>query len=195
MWKIIPDTNGAYSANSETGQIRGNARLGFDGRRLKEVILKPWVQNSGYEVVSLRIQGKSKDFLVHRLVGKTFLQNFSEELDINHIDGNKRNNCLSNLEACTRSYNILHARKLGLITPSPKQKEIMANIGKIGRKYLSRPIAKCDLNTKEIIETFQAASDVERKYGYAIASICRTANGKQKSSYGYFWKWIKKCND
>lgn len=195
MWKIIPDTDGAYSANSETGQIKGNTRLGFDGRKLKEVILKSWVQNSGYEVVSLRLNGKTKDFLVHRLIGKTFLENFSEKLDINHIDGNKRNNCLSNLEVCTRSYNILHARKIGLVVPSIKQKETMANIGKVARKFLAKPIAKCNLSTKEVIETFEAAADVERKYGFKVASISRVANGKQKSSYGYFWKWLEKCND
>lgn len=195
MWKIIPNTNEAYSANSETGQIRGNARLGFDGRKLKEVILKPWLQNSGYLVVSLRLKGKTKDFLVHRLIAKTFLSDYSEKLDVNHIDGNKQNNCLYNLECCTRQYNIRHAIKSKLIVWSPKQKETMSNIGNVGKKLLSKPIAKCNLETKEIIETFPSASDACRKYDYQIASVCRVANGKQKSSYGYFWKWIEKCND
>ena len=58
MWKIIPNTNNCYSANDETGEIKSNDRRGLDGRKLKGKILKPFMQNSGYLVVDLMINGK-----------------------------------------------------------------------------------------------------------------------------------------
>ena len=195
MWKIIPDTNGAYSANSETGQIRGNTRLGSDGRKLKEVLLKPWVQNSGYAVVSLRLEGKTKDFLVHRLIGKTYLSDFKEDLDINHINGNKLDNRLSNLECVTRSANIRHAYKVGLAYSSEKKKENAKRRGKAFRELNGKSIAMCDLKTRNVLEVFEVMADAYKKYGYQVSAISRAASGKQKSSYGYFWKWIEKCND
>lgn len=195
MWKIIPDTNGAYSANSETGEIRGNTRLGFDGRKIKEAILKPWIQNSGYMVVSLRLNGKTKDFLVHRLIGKTFLPNFKDHLDINHINGNKRDNRLINLECVTRSENILHANRMGLTHYSEKKKQNATKLGQLRREQTRKPIAMCDLETKEVLEIFEALSDIKKKYGFDATSISRVALGKQKSSHGYYWKYIKKCND
>lgn len=195
MWKIIPGTNGAYSANSETGQIRGNARLGLDGRKLKEVTLKPWVQNSGYEVVSLRLNGVTKDFLVHRLMGKTYLSNFREDLDINHINGNKRDNRLVNLECVTRSENIFHAYRMGLSHISERQRKNARRRGRMFRKLYGKAIAMCDLKTKEVLEVFEVMADAYKKYGYHVSAISRVASGKQKSSYGYYWKWVEKCND
>lgn len=195
MWKTIPGTNGAYSANSETGQIRGNPRLGLDGRKLKEVILKPWVQNSGYKVVSLRLNGVTKDFLVHRLMGKTYLSNFRDDLEINHINGIKTDNRLINLECVTRSENILHAYRNGLTHFSEKQKENAKRAGRLLRERYGKSIAKCDLVSGEILEVFEVVSDAYKKYGYHISALSRVANGKQKSSYGYTWKWIEKCND
>lgn len=71
----------------------------------------------GYMKVTFHINGKTKGFFVHRLV----LSHFNpcdgmDKLQVNHIDGNKKNNGLSNLEWCTQSENQIHAFKHGLIT-------------------------------------------------------------------------------
>lgn len=195
MWKVIPNTDGAYSANSETGQIKSNDRLGPDGRVLKSVVLKPWLINSGYNVVALRVNGKTKNHLVHRLMGATFLENYNPDLDINHINGNKRDNRLCNLECITRSENILHARRIGLITVTDRQRENARKLGLATAKRTSKPIAKCSSETGEVIETFDSMSEVHRKYGYDASFISRCASGKGKNAYGYSWKWIEKCND
>lgn len=108
MWKEIPGTNGAYMANDETGEIRSTDRYGTDGRRLKGKILIPWKQNSGYDVVTLYVNNISRNYLVHRLIAKTFLEELPGKTDVNHIDGNKSNNKVSNLEYVTRSENIRH---------------------------------------------------------------------------------------
>lgn len=69
----------------------------------------------GYLSIVLRDNGKSKTTSVHRIVAKNFIDNFKDFLDVNHIDGDKTNNRLENLEMVTRSENIKHAVKIGLI--------------------------------------------------------------------------------
>ena len=69
---------------------------------------------NGYKKVELYKNNKGKTFYIHRLVFEAFAIKIPKDTDINHIDGNKANNHISNLELATRSENILHAFKLGL---------------------------------------------------------------------------------
>lgn len=191
MWKVIPDTNENYSANDETSQIKSNDRLGPDGRKLKGKILRPFIQNSGYCVVDLRINNHTEKHLVHRLMAKTFLDDYCEDLDINHIDCNKQNNRLYNLECITRKENLKHAREHGLIKMSESQREQRDKIKDISRELNSKPIDM--LSLKGVFEEhFDAASDAKRKYGFDISAIGRVANGRQLTSYGHLWKWADK---
>lgn len=192
MWKEIPCTNGQYSANDKTGQIKSNDRLGTDGRKLKGKILKPFIQNNGYEVVDLRLNGERHRNLVHRLVAETFNEDFDPNLDINHINGVKTDNYASNLESVTRSENIRHAIDTGLIKPSEKQLEIRKNVSKLARLFQSRSVIMMDMDNN-IEEGFEAVVDVKRKYGYDPSSITRTANHKQKHAYGHKFEWVNKC--
>lgn len=69
----------------------------------------------GYLSVTLSINKKSKKYYVHRLVAECYLQEWEPSLQVNHIDGNKTNNHVSNLEMCTPKQNINHAYKIGLV--------------------------------------------------------------------------------
>jgi hypothetical protein len=96
-----------YSVDEE-GNVytpwRGGKQMGVTARE------------NGYCDVSLYLKdGKRRMFKVHRLVMETFnpIEN-SQNFQINHIDGNKHNNNIHNLEWCTRSENLLHAFKTGL---------------------------------------------------------------------------------
>lgn len=71
-------------------------------------VLKPQENNCGYLRVQLSNKGKSKKFFIHRLVASTFLSNIPDNMQINHKDGNKKNNCISNLEIVTASQNAKH---------------------------------------------------------------------------------------
>ena len=76
------------------------------------------VQKNGYVQVCVSLGGKNKKkvFKIHRAVAETFIQNIGCKPDVNHIDGNKQNNCASNLEWVTKKENMQHAAKTGLLT-------------------------------------------------------------------------------
>lgn len=75
------------------------------------------IDHKGYIRCSLYINGRSKNKLVHRLVLMTFNPvEGMENLQVNHIDGNKKNNNINNLEWCTQSENQRHAFRIGLIS-------------------------------------------------------------------------------
>lgn len=77
-------------------------------------ILKTFNNLQGYPMVSLCVKGKPNTRTVHRLVAAAHVPNDFGLLEVNHIDGDKSNNHSSNLEWCSRGYNISHSYKLGL---------------------------------------------------------------------------------
>lgn len=72
------------------------------------------ITKKGYKIVNLSNNGVAKSFSVHRLVAIHFINNPDNLPQVNHIDGNKLNNHIDNLEWCTNQENILHAIKIGL---------------------------------------------------------------------------------
>ena len=83
-------------------------------------LLKQKTTKKGYYRVTLSIDKKPTDFLVHRLVARLFLEKKDEHTQVNHKDGNGLNNRVDNLEWCTASENIIHAYKTGLMIPTFK---------------------------------------------------------------------------
>lgn len=69
-----------------------------------------------------------KNYTVHRLVAEAFIPNPNNLPYINHIDGNKLNNCVNNLEWCTPMHNARHAQKLGLCPPAIGEKNGLSKL-------------------------------------------------------------------
>ena len=88
-------------------------------------VLKQFKSKTGYWYLATKIGGRvGKDycFKVHRLVADAFIENVSNKPFVNHIDGNKLNNHISNLEWCTAKENSIHAVENGLINPAKGSK-------------------------------------------------------------------------
>lgn len=100
---------------SDNGKVLSRERRGTDGRLLKKKEIKGGHYTNGYQFVCLRKNGNSKKFSVHRLVAEAFIPNPQNLPCVNHIDGNKQNNSVENLEWCTYSENLKHAIDIGLV--------------------------------------------------------------------------------
>lgn len=103
IWKIIDDYPD-YAVSTE-GRIRKNAN---------KRILATTPDSRGYPAISLKDENGWHTKNVHRLVAKTFIDNPMNKPTVNHIDGNKRNNHITNLEWATSGENLKHAYATGL---------------------------------------------------------------------------------
>lgn len=109
-WADIRGYEGAYQISSE-GRIKSLGRWTFNGLLnvfKKERILGKSVLPNGYERAVLCLNHKSEAFYVHRLVAQAFIKNPQNKPQVNHKDGNKRNNSVDNLEWVTPSENMIH---------------------------------------------------------------------------------------
>lgn len=122
IWKAIPGFEGYYEA-STLGQIRGVDRTvtalnrwgSITERRLKGRVLLTYPHSAGgYRMSCLTKDGKHCMDTTHAYVAATFLGPRPEKHDVNHIDGNKANNRVDNLEYTTRKGNMGHAQDTGL---------------------------------------------------------------------------------
>jgi hypothetical protein len=135
--------------------------------------LKPIDNGVGYDRVGLYAgNNKHKLYYVHRLLAIAFIDNPDNKQFINHIDGNTKNNELSNLEWCTKSENGLHAFKLGLNKPNPCYGE------KNGNTYITNKTAS---QIKELFKNGKKQCDIARHFNitkYVVYNIIRNKTWK-----------------
>lgn len=175
-WKDIPEFRGSYQV-SDIGRVRSLDRvITFkDGRmrKFKGRVLKPYLNNKGYEQVKLYSVNGRNNKSVHRLVLEAFKPHVNmSDLEVNHMDGNKLNNHLTNLEWLTRRDNALHACDIGLIDNRGERS----------------PNAK--LSNAEVLEILQrldkgeSQKDIGLDYGVSQSCI-------GKINIGTMWKLVK----
>lgn len=142
-------------------------------RPTKEKILNYNKSNRGYLQVCLTKEGKSKTYTVHRLVAKAFLPNLKNKKQVNHIDGNKENNSIDNLEWVTSSENNKHAFITGLNKP-----------------YNMRKVNQYDLQGN-FIKQWNSITDFlkENNLNLKNSNITTCCKGKRKNAYGFIWKY------
>ena len=117
IWKEIDGYEGYYQV-SQTGIVRSVAReisCSCCSRTLKAKIIKPRINNWGYEQVRLSKDGVTKSKLVHKLVALAFLPFLPNKLFVNHKNGIKTCNDFNNLEWLNHAENMQHAYDTGLI--------------------------------------------------------------------------------
>lgn len=139
--------------------------------KIKGKIKKNSINPDGYEVVTLYKNNIRHDFYIHRLLAYYFIENPNNYLCVNHKNGIRNDNKLSNLEWCSYSENNLHSyRVLG---------KVAGMKGKFGINPKSKKINQYDLNGNNI-GTFLSITDCARKLGLSRETIRDNVNGKIK---------------
>ena len=168
VWKDIKGFEGLYQV-SNMGRVKS---LNYN-RTGKEKILSPGKDGVGYLFVDLRREGSRKLHYIHRLVLMAFspVENI-ENLEVNHLDEDKTNNRIDNLEWCDRSYNINHGTR---------------NV-RVAEKN-SIPIVQLSLDGK-YIRSWESSMAAARG-GYNQGNINSCCKGKLKTHKGYRWMYLK----
>lgn len=176
IWVDIENYEGLYQVSNY-----GNVKSLPNPPYKKGKILKPTINSAGYYKVELYKDGKSKIFYVHRLVALTFIPNFDNKPQVNHRNGNKKINDVSNLEWVSESENQKHAVLIGIHASSPMK-------GKTGAKNpQSKKVLQYDIDGN-YLKTWDSIADITRQLAFLQCGISSCINGRSHSSYGYIWK-------
>lgn len=193
IWKDITGYEGFYQA-SNLGRIRGLPRTVYNTRGLyigkvsyinnNYNIMKLSKMNKyGYMSVRLKKNGKGKTLSVHRLIAKTFIPNPSNLPCVNHKDENPSNNCVDNLEWCTRKYNSNYGNCRSKISKALS-----------GRNNAIRykAVLQYDLDGN-FIQEYKSVKEANKKLGINIynSGIPHCCGGRNKTAFGYVWKYKK----
>lgn len=170
IWKDIKGYEGLYQV-SNLGNIKNVKR----NKPVRHSVHK----RTNYCHLTLRENKKMVNHSVHRLVAAAFIPNPDNLPQVNHIDGNKQNNNLPNLEWCTTSYNQKHSFKLGL----SKNK-------KGSESHNAKPIVMKTLDGREL-KRFGAAVEAAKETGINVHCINKNLKGHHKTAYGYVFEYIK----
>lgn len=181
IWKDIEGYEGLYQV-SNMGKVKSIDRYvpRKDGK-LQHVygkIMIPFDNCRGYKKVYLSKNGISKVHYVHRLVALHFIENPNNLPQVNHRDENKTNNCVGNLEWCTREYN----QNYGTVT---RRRQLSNTNGK-----LSKPVLQYSLDGT-FIKEWKSTMDIKRNLGFCQSYISECCRGKYAYAYGYIWKYKK----
>ena len=139
--------------------------------------------SDGYHKVDLYSNGKRTSVRVHRLVAEAFIPNPNELPQINHIDGNKENNNVKNLEWVNNSQNMIHAYRTGLATPHP-------TYGMRGHKNPNGGRKGIPIFCVETNQTFSSAAEAELITGIPDSCICDCLKGKCNHAHHLHFKYV-----
>ena len=175
IWKDVKGYEGLYQV-SNLGNVKSLKRVVphkmTGSRTIPEKILKLISDGSGYLYVSLSKDGKKKNPKVHRLVAESFIPNPDNLPQVNHIDEDKSNNRVDNLEWVTSLDNLNHSNVIEKGHSSRRKKVIQKSFD--GR----------------VIAIYTSITEAVKEIGvgnHSLISMC--CSGKRKSAYNYLWEY------
>lgn len=181
IWKDVVGYEGYYQV-SNLGRVKSishrvRCRGGF--RTLPTKLMSPQTNNKKnfYYFVRLHKNGVAKPYFVHRLVAAAFIDNPNNLPQVNHKDGNKRNNNVNNLEWCSASENMHHAFNVGLIT---------ANI----THY--RGVKAYRVKDNSFVGEYKSQHEAAKILGLNVAHICSVLHNRCEHTKGYYFRYSGK---
>ena len=161
MMREVPGCRGIYSVTTD-GRVWSSPREWTAGKGSPQGHagrwLTPVVDATGYERVRLTVDGARTFPSVHRLVALTWIENSGGMPQVNHIDGDKLNNSVENLEWCTSAENIRHAHAIGLHGPRPSRKLTMDGARSLRQRHADG----------ETVADLARAFSIDRKTVYGV---------------------------
>jgi hypothetical protein len=151
---------------STLGRIRGYKR---------KIIITPHPDQRGY----LRYSINHTTVKIHRLIAQTFIPNPENLPEVNHINGDKQDNRVENLEWVTKSENMKHAYEMGV------WKDNKSPVWEQRKKKIA-----CYSKTGEFINEFESIQEAARKTNSSAPNIHHALNGKIKTHNSFIWKYI-----
>lgn len=167
IWKDVKEYEGLYQV-SNFGRVKSFPR---NGTIKQERMLKQTIDNNGYLIVGLHKNNTAKKVCVHWLVANAFLPKKENDEVINHIDGNKLNNNLDNLERCTQKHNIRESFRLGLQVP-----------------YNKKVVLQYDLDNN-FIKEWESACEAERQLKISQVNISACCRKVRRTAGKYIWRF------
>lgn len=171
-WKAIECTNGMYEISSE-GRVRSMIIL--KSGNIKSTILKHQFNKKGYPIVRVTVNRVKMTIRIHREVARAFIDNPENKPQVNHKDGNKENNSVSNLEWCTNTENAHHAIANNLW-------ENVFAASKRANEKQKKPIIATDISTGK---TYSFPSMRAAENFTNTRHINEVIKGKRKQANGY----------
>lgn len=180
IWKDIPGFEGFYQA-SYSGKIRSVDRTTISNDTIhkqrhtfrKGRILKTSITKLGYVICYPSIESEKLTSTVHKLVALAWIPNPNNYSELNHIDTDKLNNSVPNLEWCDRGHNMRHAHANGLV-----------KIKKRGENKIAKPVYQFSYDGFFIAE-YACVMDAADATGIGFRQISAVATGKRKSTHGF----------
>ena len=173
-WRKVPGWP-CYSV-SDLGDVRRDK----SGR-----ILAGGKDKDGYRQVILSYKGKRKGIKVHRLIALTFIPNPDNKPMVNHIDGNKTNNCVSNLEWVTNQENQAHYWRF-IDSEANRRRRVESHLNK--GLLSNNPNAKAVICV-ELNKTFSTLLEAQQETGIKYTDISQVCHNHRKTAGGYHWKF------
>ena len=174
IWKDIKGYEGQYQV-SNLGRVKSLNYRGIG----KEQILIPSKQTTGYLFVVLHKNGTRKTFTIHRLAAQAFIENHENLPCVNHIDEDKTNNCVDNLEWCSHEYNINYGTHNARCLETKKLKKC---------KNAEKPVLQFTKANK-FIKEFPSIHEATRCTGINKGNICSCFKGRRTTAGGFVWKY------
>lgn len=169
VWEPVKGYEGLYEV-SNLGRVKSlyMFRHNINENKLEKIrrdkILSQRIHKTGYMITSLSKNKKRKDFYTHRLVANAFIPNPEKKTYINHIDENKTNNKVENLNWCTQKENVRFSTR-------------------------TKKIEQLTIDGKHI-KTWNNLYEIKDVLGYKKSHINQCCKGTREKSCGYKWRYV-----